>query len=104
MRRITFLLLFLAALAAPVVAQQEPAAPSSPQSPAAPPTVIANIDSSETREQLREVLRRLPPEVGKALKLDPTLWSNEAYLAHYPALNAFLASHPEVAHSPAYFL
>ena len=104
MRRITFLRLFLAALAGPVVAQQPPATPDEPPAPAAPPTVIANIDSAETREQLREVLRRLPPEVGKALKLDPTLWNNQAYLAHYPALSAFVAAHPEVAHSPGYFL
>lgn len=102
MRRITLLLLFLASLALPIVGQ--PAAPAAPPALPAAPTVIANIDSAETREQLREVLRRLPPEVGKALKLDPTLWNNQAYLGHYPALAAFVAAHPEVAHSPAYFL
>jgi hypothetical protein len=103
MRRITALLLFVIALALPVVAQ--PAAPAEPPAaPAAPPTLIANVDSAETREQLRELLRRLPPEVGKALKLDPTLWSNQTYLAHYPALAAFIVAHPEVAHSPGYFL
>jgi len=102
MRRITALLLFVIALVLPVIAQ--PAAPAEPAAPAAAPTVIANIDSQETREQLRELLRRLPPEVGKALKLDPTLWNNQTYLAHYPALAAFIVAHPEVAHSPAYFL
>ncbi|HEX2120116.1 MAG TPA: hypothetical protein VHL59_00605, partial [Thermoanaerobaculia bacterium] len=35
---------------------------------------------------------------------DPTLWSNREYLAHYPALAAFAAAHPEVAHSPGYYL
>jgi hypothetical protein len=67
-------------------------------------TVVANVDSAETRNQLRELLDRLPPQVGKTLKLDPTLWTNQPYLANYPTLGAFAASHPEVAHSPAYYL
>jgi hypothetical protein len=32
------------------------------------------------------------------------LLRNDAYLAPYPSLAAFLAQHPEVAHNPAYFL
>jgi hypothetical protein len=64
----------------------------------------AGPDSRDTREELRELLQRLPPEVGKVLKLDPALWKNEAYLSNYPALAAFLAAHPEVAHNPRFFL
>jgi ABC-type Fe3+-siderophore transport system permease subunit len=30
--------------------------------------------------------------------------NNQSYLANYPALVAFLAQHPEVAHSPAFYL
>ena len=67
-------------------------------------TVVMATDSRDTRQQLREVLERLPPEVAKVLKLDPTLWTNENYLAHYPALAAFVAAHPEVTHSPAFYL
>lgn len=67
-------------------------------------TVVMATDSRETRQQLREVLERLPPEVSKVLKLDPTLWTNENYLAHHPALAAFVAAHPEVTHSPAFYL
>ena len=69
-------------------------------------TAAANqfVDSAQTREQLREILHRLPPHVGRTLKLDPTLWTNETYLAHFPALGAFIKTHPEVTHSPAYYL
>jgi len=105
LRRIIIFL--VAAVFASPMAAQEPAktttAAPAAVAPAAP-TIVANHDSSETREQFHEVLNSLPPQVGKALKLDPTLWSNQQYLANYPALAAFVAAHPEVPHSPAYFL
>jgi len=66
--------------------------------------LVREVDSHQTRQELSEVLRRLPPEVGKVLKLDPTLWSNTTYLSHYPALAAFATQHPEVPHSPRFFL
>lgn len=66
--------------------------------------LVREVDSHQTRGELNEVLRRLPPAVGKVLKLDPTLWANPAYLGHYPSLAAFVAQHPEVAHSPQFFL
>ena len=100
------ILLMAAVLAAPLAAQEPPASPASPApaaSPAAPVPVIAS-DRSETRQQLHDVLNSLPPQVGKTLKLDPTLWTNQSYLANYPTLAAFVAAHPEVPHSPAYFL
>lgn len=61
-------------------------------------------DSRVVRDQLREVLHRLPPEVGRVLKLDPALWTNEAYVGRYPALKAFVAAHPEVAYNSRYYL
>jgi hypothetical protein len=72
---------------------------------AAPAVVVAtDTDASQTRERFRELLERHPPQVGKVLKLDPTLFTNAAYLANYPALAAFVAQHPEVAHSPSFYL
>src|SRR5204863_9997441 len=61
-------------------------------------TVVApsENDSRDTREQFKELLRRTPPEVGKVLKLDPTLFNNQQYLSTYPALATFVAQHPEV--------
>ena len=58
----------------------------------------------QTREALNDLLRQNPPEVGTVLALDPTLLSNESYLATYPDLARFLAAHPEVRHNPQYFL
>ena len=68
-------------------------------------TTVAEIASStEVRSELYAILRRLPPEVAKVLKLDPTLWSNPTYMSNYPTLQAFVAQHPEVAHNPRFFL
>lgn len=67
-------------------------------------TIVTEPDSRETRERLRQILHRLPPEVGKVLKLDPSLWRNETYLKTYPALAAFVAAHPEVAHNSRWYL
>lgn len=50
------------------------------------------------------MLRRLPPDVGKVLKHDPTLWRNKEFLDTYPALAVFVTTHPDVAHSPSYYL
>ena len=61
-------------------------------------------DSRDTREQFKELLRRTPPEVGKVLKLDPTLFNNQQYLSTYPALATFVAQHPEVIHNPGFYL
>jgi len=98
-KRILFLLLFVA-----VTAAAQETSPTPPTTLPAPPPVIANADSADTREQLHQVLSRLPPQVAKTLKLDPTLWTNPAYLANYPTLASFVATHPEVPHSPAYYL
>ncbi len=67
-------------------------------------TLATEADSRETRERLRQILHRLPPEVGRVLKIDPSLWRNETFLKTYPALEAFVASHPEVAHNSRFYL
>ena len=66
--------------------------------------MVTETDSHETREQFRELLRRTPPEVGMVLKLDPTLFNNQQYLATYPALASFVAQHSEVIHNPNFYL
>ena len=86
MKRLAFVLLLAAA---PLLAQT---------------TAPRFAESTETREALRSVLRAYPPSVGRVLRLDPTLMSNDSYLATYPSLAAFLKDHPEVQHNPAYFL
>lgn len=65
---------------------------------------VPEINSEQMREDFRSLLARYPPELGKILKLDPTLMSNQAYLANYPEIATYLTQHPEVAHSPRYYL
>jgi hypothetical protein len=67
-------------------------------------TAIDINDSHQTREELKRLLDRYPPELGKVLKLDPTLLNDKDYLASYPALAQFVAQHPEIAHNPRFFL
>ena len=56
----------------------------------APPTTIEAPDADRTRQQLRDLLEKYPPSLGRILKLDTSLLNNEAYLAPYPALASFL--------------
>jgi len=75
--------------------------------PAQTPQVLietSTLDARQSREDLRELLARYPPSLGRVLKLDPSLMTNEGYLTTYPALAAFLKQHPEVARNPSFFL
>jgi hypothetical protein len=69
-----------------------------------PPTELDQQRAEVTREELRELLRRYPPALGRVLRADPSLLSNTVYLAPYPALATYLERHPEVARYPDYFL
>jgi ABC-type multidrug transport system fused ATPase/permease subunit len=95
-------LLFAAAIATSSFAQAPATATSVP--PATTTTVVTDSDSRETREAFHATLGRYPTEVSRVLKLDPSLLTNQSYLANYPALASFLAQHPEIAHSPAFYL
>ncbi|MEO8380240.1 MAG: hypothetical protein ABI779_11305 [Acidobacteriota bacterium] len=98
---ITFIAIILAGVA---TAQENTETHNTTTAATGTTVLVREVDSHQTREELNEVLRRLPPEVGKVLKLDPMLWTNPAYLGHYPSLAAFITQHPEVAHSPHFFL
>jgi len=93
--------LFAAAVAVSAAAQA-PATTTS--TTAATSTIVTDADSHETRDAFGSVLRRYPTEVARVLKLDPSLMTNQGYLANYPALASFLAQHPEVPHSPGFYL
>jgi hypothetical protein len=60
--------------------------------------------ADEIRQQFRQLLEQFPPALGVVLKSDPSLLTNAAYLATYPALLKYLNEHPEIARNPAYFL
>lgn len=102
--RAAVLSLFLAAGAfAPGASAQQPERrPAPPAVQPAPPA--QTMDAEATREQLMELLRKHPPSVARVLKLDPSLMTNEGYLAPYPAIAAFLAQHPEIQQNAPYYL
>jgi len=89
------------AAAQPAFAQTQPA--PARVTPTGPQTLQEALDASRVREQLMLVLKQYPPSLGRILKLDPSLLSNEAYMAPYPALAAFITQHPELKRSPEYF-
>lgn len=57
----------------------------------------------QIRDQFMKVLAKYPPAVGGVLKLDPSLLTSDQYIAPYPEIGAFLAKHPEIRRSPAYY-
>lgn len=79
-----------------------PGAPAAVTAPAQP-VHLTRESAEEKRQSLREVMRQYPPSLGRVLKSDPTLLTNQAYLAQYPMLASFLAANPEVAHNPTYY-
>jgi hypothetical protein len=83
-----------------------PAPPAGPTAPTRADIVPFGDDrgANETRDQLRRILDQYPPTLHYVLRLDPSLLSRPDYLAPYPALDAFLRQHPEVAHNPSYFI
>src|SRR5262245_6697207 len=83
--------------------------PQTPQSPIIPfqtsPTQLPEMmNSLQTREMLRQIMRQYSPTLGEVFRMDPVLLTNQAFLAPYPKLAAFLAQHPEVAHNPSFYV
>jgi hypothetical protein len=108
-RRVRAILLtafILMAPAMPGIAGQRTQTPARVEAQPTPTPALSGStqDASQTREEFEEILKKLPPAVGRVLRLDPSLMSNETYLATYPTLANFLKQHPEVRSLPAFFL
>lgn len=58
----------------------------------------------ETRGQFQSLLARYPPNLRNVFRQDPTLLSQETYLASYPALANYLKAHPEIVLNPSFYL
>src|SRR5688500_13560155 len=92
----------------PLVAQARP--PAVPPAPSAPSPIgsvqyVEPSQAAETlRERFREALNRYPRNVGRVLRMDPTLFNDADYLAGYPAIAQFVAQHPEVTRNPDFYL
>lgn len=64
-----------------------------------------NANAQQVRMELQHMLiTQYPPSLRTVLQADPSLLTNEAYLAPYPKLREFLGAHPEVARDPRFFL
>jgi len=88
----------------PLVAQTRPDPPAPPSAPAAQGYAEPGLNAETIRERFNEVMRRYPRSVGRVLRLDPTLFNDPKYLANYPAIQQFVAQHPDVARNPEYYL
>ena len=84
-------------------AQQRPASPAQESAPAvAPAPNDGDVRSTQT-ELIR--LLRLSPTLTTVISHDPSLLSNQDYVArNNPQLAAFLTAHPEVARNPEFYL
>ncbi|HEX9943007.1 MAG TPA: hypothetical protein VGG03_13395 [Thermoanaerobaculia bacterium] len=93
----------LSAQETPVVTEGSTSTPAATES-----TIPAAHDAARTSDEVLQdfsaLLRQHPPELGTILALDPTLLSNQAFLAQYPELARFVAEHPEVRHNPRFYL
>jgi hypothetical protein len=80
------------------------ASPAWPQVPPAPPPGLEQPNARQTQWEVNVLLNRYPPSLRSVLSLDPSLLTNQSYLAPYPDLATFLNAHPEIAHNPTFFL
>ncbi len=89
----------------PLVAQaRPPAAPAAPSAPGSVQYVESSPNAESLRERFREVLNRYPRNVGRVLRMDPTLFNDADYLAGYPAIAQFVAQYPEVTRNTEFYL
>jgi hypothetical protein len=76
-----------------------PVETNSPQTPTG-----LNQNATETRRQFYKILEQYPPALGRVLRLDPTLLTNQGYLASYPNVAAFVSQYPDIPRNPGYYL
>ena len=83
-------------------AQAKPNSPA--QLPQAAEPVPTEKDLAATQSQLIKLLR-LSPTLTTVVEHDPSLLSNQEYVSrNNPQLAQFLASHPEIARNPEFYL
>lgn len=61
-------------------------------------------DAEQLRQEFREALSRYPRNVGRVLRMDPTLFNDPEYLAGYPAIAQFVAQYPQITRNPEFYL
>jgi len=83
-------------------AQAQPARPPVPASPSV--VSIEEPNAQRTKDEFTRLLEHYPPTLRNVLAIDPSLLSNQAFLAPYPALTSFLTAHPEIPRSPSFYI
>jgi hypothetical protein len=68
------------------------------------PVTLEEPNAQRTREEFTRLLEHYPPTLRNVLSIDPSLLSNQAFLAPYPALTSFLNVHPEIPRSPSFYV
>lgn len=87
----------LLASARPSISQTKPAAPAAVPAP-------SEKDVVDVQEQMLKLLR-LSPVLTTVVARDPSLLSDQQYVAHNnPELAQFIASHPDIARNPEFYL
>lgn len=104
MRRFAALALALAVICSTGVLAQEPPSGQGTVAVPRPTPAVLETDARQVREQLETLLMKYPPEVGRILKMDPTMLTNQQYLAQYAGIQQFLAAHPEISRNPSFYL
>lgn len=66
-------------------------------------TSVAAQAPESVREEFTRLLNAHPPAVARIVAADPTMLSNEPFVARYPDLADFLAKHSEVRRNPHYY-
>ena len=97
------LLILMATVAVAQPATTDTTTPTTTATTTAPTIQLSTIDAAQTRQELRDLLRRHPPEVAQVIELSPALLRNEAFLDSYPALETMVAQHPEIVHNAEYY-
>ncbi|MGA8938399.1 MAG: hypothetical protein WB439_04465 [Acidobacteriaceae bacterium] len=84
--------------------QAQPHAPAAATPDAALASPVNDADAGPTQTQLLKLLR-LSPTLTSVVESDPSLLSNQEYVArNNPELAQFLIAHPEVARNPTFYL
>jgi hypothetical protein len=103
LNRFKFLSIAASALfATALAAQTRPASPAPPV-----PTATSIPNDKDVAANQAELIRllRLSPTLTTVVSRDPSLLSNQDYVArNNPQLAAFLAAHPEIARNPEFYL
>ena len=92
----------------PLTAQARQTAPQTQQGPLDQLRQTSSLeegrDAEQLREAFREALNRYPRNVGRVLRMDPTLFNDPEYLAGYPAIAQFVARYPQITRNPEFYL